>query len=114
MSGHRTELVKPIFILSAIVSILLALQHIRHPSLVHLTSSFDTAFHTCLVLEFSPGGELFDFLANYHDQTSEVLVRRIFGELADVLGWMHSIGLVHRDIKLESESASTGPCGKTH
>ena len=31
-------------------------------------------------------------------------IRRIFGELADVLGWMHSIGLVHRDIKLESES----------
>ena len=54
------------------------------------------------MLEYSPGGELFDFLARHHEQTSEALVRRIFGELADALGWMHSIGLVHRDIKLES------------
>lgn len=71
---------------------------------MHLTSSFETPFHTCLVLEYSPGGELFDLLANHHEEMSEALVRRIFGELADVLGWMHSIGLVHRDIKLESES----------
>ncbi|KAK9894787.1 kinase-like protein [Cystobasidium minutum MCA 4210] len=78
------------------------LKHIRHPSLVHLTSSFETPWHTCLVLEYAAGGELFDFIADHHEHTSEALVRRIFGELADVLGWMHSIGLVHRDIKLEN------------
>lgn len=79
------------------------IQHIRHPSLVDLTTYFDTPYHTCLVLDYSPGGELFDFVADFHELISEVLVRRIFGELADVLGWMHSIGLVHRDIKLESK-----------
>lgn len=55
------------------------------------------------MLEYAAGGELFDFIASHHEETSEALVRRIFGELADVLGWMHSIGLVHRDIKLESK-----------
>lgn len=85
------------------------LKHIRHPSLVHLTSSFETPWHTCLVLEYAAGGELFEFIANHHQQTSEALVRRIFGELADVLGWMHSIGLVHRDIKLENILLTTDP-----
>ncbi|PRQ71216.1 Protein kinase-like domain-containing protein [Rhodotorula toruloides] len=30
------------------------------------------------------------------------LAKRIFGELCSAVGWMHEIGLVHRDIKLEN------------
>ncbi|KAL7007038.1 GTP-binding protein gtr1 [Cystobasidiomycetes sp. EMM_F5] len=85
------------------------LKHIRHPSLVRLIESFDSLFHTCLVLEYSSGGELFELIANHHEQMSEALVRRIFGEVADVLGWMHSIGLVHRDIKLENLILTSRP-----
>ena len=83
------------------------LKHIHHPSLIHLLTSFNTVKYTCLVLEYAPGGELFDLLASHHADFTEPFVRRIFGELVDVLGWMHSIGLVHRDIKLESESLPT-------
>ena len=71
---------------------------------MRLLASFDTVYHTCLVLEYSNGGELFELIAEHHERMSEAVVRRIFGELADVLGWMHSIGLVHRDVKLESQS----------
>ena len=39
---------------------------------------------------------------NYSRMT-EPLVRRIFGELCQAVGWMHSVNLVHRDVKLESE-----------
>lgn len=69
-----------------------------------LSSSFSTATHTILVLDYAPGGELFDFLADWHQEMTEPLARRMFGELCSVVGWMHSIGLVHRDIKLESTS----------
>lgn len=71
---------------------------------MHLISAFSTPFHTCLVLEYSPGGELFEFLADHHMDMSEALARRMFCELVDALAWTHGIGLVHRDIKLESES----------
>ena len=77
-------------------------QHIHHPSLVSLSSSFSTTDYTILVLDYSPGGELFDFLADWHQEMTEGLARRMFGELCGVVAWMHSIGLVHRDIKLES------------
>jgi hypothetical protein len=78
------------------------LKHIRHPSLIHLVTAFDLPRYTCLVLEYAEGGELFDLVTKEHASFTEAFARRIFGELADVLGWMHSIGLVHRDIKLES------------
>ncbi|KAJ3768110.1 kinase-like domain-containing protein, partial [Lentinula raphanica] len=31
--------------------------------------------------------------------------RRIFAELCKAVGWLHGVGLVHRDIKLESNYA---------
>jgi serine/threonine protein kinase len=34
---------------------------------------------------------------------AESLLRRIFSELCKAVGWMHGVGLVHRDIKLESQ-----------
>jgi serine/threonine protein kinase len=71
--------------------------------LVTLSSSFLTPLYTVLVLDYCPGGELFDFLAEYHAEVTEGLARRMFGELCDAVGWMHRVGLVHRDIKLESE-----------
>lgn len=56
------------------------------------------------MLERVGGGELFDFIADHHDKIAqrEWLVRMLFGELANAVGWMHSINLVHRDIKLEN------------
>jgi serine/threonine protein kinase len=57
------------------------------------------------------GGELFDVIQNPKWGTivggakaaGEVLVRRIFTELARATGFLHACGVVHRDIKLESE-----------
>lgn len=59
--------------------------------------------YTVLVLDFCKGGELFDFLQESYSQITEGLARRIVSELSDAVGWMHSVGLVHRDIKLESK-----------
>ncbi|GAA5911587.1 uncharacterized protein JCM6883_002414 [Sporobolomyces salmoneus] len=78
------------------------LKNISHPSLVTLSSSFLTPLYTVLVLDYCPGGELFDFLAEFHSSLTEGLARRMFGELCDAVGWMHRVGLVHRDIKLEN------------
>lgn len=65
-----------------------------------------------LVLESVNGGELFDYLSKNHLQIAqrEWLVRRIFGELANAVGWMHAINLTHRDIKLENIILTTDLC----
>ena len=66
--------------------------------------SFSTPSQHCLVLEHVGGGELFDLIdsAESHAKLDEPLLRRMFGELSKAVGWMHGVGLVHRDIKLES------------
>ncbi|GAA6062175.1 hypothetical protein JCM10212_005130 [Sporobolomyces blumeae] len=78
------------------------LKNISHPNLVTLSTTFSTRLYTVLVLSYCRGGELFDFLADHHPKVTEGLARRIFGELASGVGWMHTVGLVHRDIKLEN------------
>lgn len=86
------------------------LKHIVHPNIVRFISSFSTPRHHNLVLERVGGGELFELLANHALELAkrEWLVRRLFGELANAVGWMHAINLVHRDIKLESELLHMG------
>jgi len=99
------------------------LRHITHPNIVSFRSAFSTPQAHCLVLSYVAGGELFDVLANDErwnefsgyrepDEPDEgaggALVRRVFSELARALGWMHGVGVVHRDVKLEN-ILLTGP-----
>ncbi|WFD00565.1 tRNA (cytidine(32)/guanosine(34)-2'-O)-methyltransferase [Malassezia yamatoensis] len=80
------------------------LRHISHPNIVRFVDSFRTPNHYTLVLDAIDGGELFDLLAHHQSSIAqrEWLVRRIFGELASAVSWMHQHNLVHRDIKLEN------------
>ena len=88
-------------------------QHISHPSIVSYLHSFTTPTHHCLVLEALQGGELFELLdeGDNHSRLTVPLLRRMFGELCQAVGWMHGVGLVHRDLKLESQSIQ---CSSTH
>ena len=90
------------------------LRHICHPGIVSFLASFSTPSHYCLVLERLEGGELFELVNDEEnrrrmmlpgpgDDVGEGFVRRIFGELVKGVGWLHEVGVVHRDIKLESE-----------
>jgi protein-serine/threonine kinase len=80
------------------------LQHISHPSIVAYLHSFTTPTHHCLVVEHIGGGELFELINKDENRNkmTEPLLRRLWGELCRAVGWMHSVALVHRDIKLES------------
>lgn len=81
-------------------------QHISHPSIVSYVHSFTTNYFHCLVLERVAGGELFSLVnsSEQYAKVSEPAIRRMWGELCRAVGWMHGVGLVHRDIKLESKS----------
>ncbi|WFD30445.1 tRNA (cytidine(32)/guanosine(34)-2'-O)-methyltransferase [Malassezia sp. CBS 17886] len=80
------------------------LKHILHPCIVRFVASFRTPLYYTLVLGAVNGGELFDVLARQQANIAqrEWFVRRIVGELAGAIGWMHSHNVVHRDIKLEN------------
>lgn len=55
-----------------------------------------------MVLPLCAGGDLFDLVANYRSRISIGLARRIFGDVARAVKFLHENNVVHRDIKLEN------------
>lgn len=100
------------------------LKHVSHPNIVSFMHSFTTSTYYCLVLEQIDGPELLGFINSddKYAQLNEPSLRQMWGELCKAVGWMHSVALVHRDIKLENilltrdlnatDASSSGPLVK--
>ncbi|KAJ6546869.1 kinase-like domain-containing protein [Mycena capillaripes] len=80
------------------------LRHIMHPNITTLLTHLTTPSYHVLVLPYLPGGDLLALVNNdsAHGALTETLLRRMWSELCKAVGWMHGVGLVHRDVKLEN------------
>lgn len=78
------------------------LRSVNHPSLVQLKAFGSDEKHALLVLDYCPGGDLFEFVTSQVKALVPDLIRRIFAELVDAVRYLHGNYIVHRDIKLES------------
>ncbi|KII89365.1 hypothetical protein PLICRDRAFT_109279 [Plicaturopsis crispa FD-325 SS-3] len=74
-------------------------------------AAFTSPTHHVLVPEHLPGSELFDLVNAdaVHANRGEQTVRRMWSEICKAVAWMHGVGLVHRDIKLENILLTTAP-----
>lgn len=78
------------------------LKSVNHSSLVQLKAFGSDEKRALLVLDYCPGGDLFEFATSGARPLSPGLIQRIFAELIDAVRYLHSNFIVHRDIKLES------------
>lgn len=73
----------------------------HHPFLISLKYSFQTADRLCFVMEYVNGGELFFHLRRSRRFTEDRT--RFYGaEIISALGYLHSQGIIYRDLKLEN------------
>jgi hypothetical protein len=78
------------------------LRIVNHENLLKLYDVFETSDRIYLVTEIITGGPLFNWLESNNFQISETVARILTRDIARGLAYLHSYGIVHRDIKLEN------------
>jgi len=72
------------------------------PFILDLCYAFQTEQRLYLVTEYCQGGDLFDFLKGRGRLVTEPQAVRLVAEILLALEYIHSIGVVYRDLKLEN------------
>ncbi|XP_058379565.1 maternal embryonic leucine zipper kinase isoform X2 [Diceros bicornis minor] len=78
-----------------------ALKNLRHQHICQLYHVLETADKIFMVLEYCPGGELFDYIIS-QDRLSEEETRVVFRQIVAAVAYVHSQGYAHRDLKPEN------------
>jgi len=74
---------------------------VRHPGIVELMATFESARSLDLVVERLDGGELLDHV-NQQGRLSEETTAQVVLQILRILGYLHAQHVVHRDLKLEN------------
>ncbi|KAI8916100.1 kinase-like domain-containing protein, partial [Gorgonomyces haynaldii] len=74
---------------------------LRHPSILELYNYFEDAEYVYLVMELCENGELYKYLKQ-RDPLTEQETRGIMHQLVKGLHYLHSNGIIHRDLKLSN------------
>lgn len=74
---------------------------VHHPHVVGLKAVFDTDATLFIVMELVRGGELYEMIVErktFSEKDTAHIMRQVFSALE----YLHGIGIVHRDLKLEN------------
>lgn len=78
-----------------------ALKSLRHQNISQLYFCYENTTHYYLVLEYAPGGELFDYIVA-RQRCREDEARRFFRQIVCAVSYCHKMGIAHRDLKPEN------------
>ncbi|RVE76412.1 hypothetical protein OJAV_G00007290 [Oryzias javanicus] len=78
-----------------------AMKNLSHQHICRLYHVIETSSQIFMVLEYCPGGELFDYIIA-KDRLPEEETRVFFRQIVSALAYVHSQGYAHRDLKPEN------------
>jgi serine/threonine protein kinase len=71
----------------------------KHPSIIGFYDQFENSEYIFIVMEYLNSGDLETFLQKKKFKLSENIIKSIAYQIADGLRYLHSFGIIHRDIK---------------
>jgi serine/threonine protein kinase len=71
---------------------------VRHPRIVQMKEVFETPEKIYIILRLYENGDLFRYIRNLKTRLAEHTVKRIVWNLIDTVMYLHSLGIVHRDL----------------
>jgi serine/threonine protein kinase len=77
------------------------MKRIRHRNIVSMYELYETSKCLWVILELVDGGDLHDYLSKI-DHYSENVAAKQMKQILSALHYLHSLGVVHRDIKLDN------------
>merc|ERR1719220_2973078 len=77
------------------------LKLIRHPHIIQLYEIIETPRQLYLIMEYAPGGELFDYIVE-HGRAEEREACRFLHQILAGVERVHEMCVVHRDLKPEN------------
>lgn len=78
-----------------------AMKKLSHQHICQLYQIVETESDIFMVMEYLPGGELFDYIVA-REKLSETEARQFFRQIVSAVAFMHEKGLAHRDLKPEN------------
>lgn len=74
----------------------------QHENIINLIDLYESNEHYYIVIEFMVGKDLFDYIAKRNFMLPEERVKHIVYQIIQGTRYLHSFGIVHRDLKLEN------------
>lgn len=74
---------------------------LNHPNIIKYYRSIETTHRIYIIMEYAKNGSLLDMVRK-ENYFSEPKARHVYHQLIDALEYIHSRGIVHRDIKCEN------------
>lgn len=76
------------------------LKAMDHPGIIKIKGAFTTTSKLCLYLEYCEKGSLHNYLLQHKELFTEEMKRFYIAEMINILEYLHSNGIVHRDLKV--------------
>ncbi|KAF6352691.1 testis specific serine kinase 4 [Rhinolophus ferrumequinum] len=74
---------------------------LRHKCLINFYQAIETTSRVYIILELAQGGDVLEWIQR-HGACSEPLAGKWFSQMTLGIAYLHSKGIVHRDLKLEN------------
>ena len=75
---------------------------LNHENIIHLYTYMKTDSHYFLVTEYCNGGNLAQLLKKYNKPFPQDLIQYFMKQIVEGIKYIHSLKIIHRDIKLEN------------